>query len=98
MKLSGTAKVKLTALLPKGAAGFSVTGFVGTCRGSTPVFHPAQEAKGDQVRFVCENITFFVNPEIAAEFRDCEIDYDRSFFGKGLIVTWPHRTGCACHS
>jgi len=98
MKFSETAKTKLAGLLPDGAAGFSVTGFVGTCRGSTPVLNPAQKALAGQVTLECEGITFFVNPEIAVDFRDCAIDYDRSFLGKGLTVTWPHRAGCACHS
>jgi Fe-S cluster assembly iron-binding protein IscA len=98
MTLTDTAKQKLVDLLPGGAAGFSVTGFVGTCRGSTPVLNPAQKAGNGQVTLECEGITFFVNPEIAADFRDCAIDYDRSFLGKGLTVIWPHRAGCACHS
>jgi len=98
MNLSEASKKKLSDLLPKGVAGFSVTGVVGTCRGSTPVLQPAQAALADQVTLACEGITFFVNPEIAADFRDCSIDYDRSFLGKGLTVTWPHRAGCACHS
>jgi Fe-S cluster assembly iron-binding protein IscA len=98
MKLSKTAKMKLVDLLPEGMTGFSVTGFVGTCRGSTPVLKPAHESQSGQVPLECEGVTFFVNPEIAADFRDCAIDYDRSFFGKGLTVTWPHRAGCACHS
>lgn len=97
MKISEAAKKKLAELLPKGVTGFSVTGFVGTCRGSTPVLQPAQKALSGQVTLT-QGITFFVNPELADDFRDCQIDYDGSFFGKGLTVTWPHREGCACHS
>jgi len=98
MNLSEASKKKLSDLLPKGVAGFSVTGFVGTCRGSTPVIQPARQAQAGQETIDCEGITFFVNPEIAEDLRDCSIDYDRSFLGKGLTVTWPHRAGCACHS
>lgn len=98
MNLSEEAKRRLTALLPNDASGFSITGFVGTCRGSTPVMKPAQEALSGQETIASGSLTFFVNPDIAADFRDCAIDYDGSFLGKGLIVTWPHRPGCACHS
>jgi Fe-S cluster assembly iron-binding protein IscA len=98
MNITETAKKRLTDLLPKEAAGFSVTGFVGTCRGSTPVLDPAQTAQAGQEALTCEGLTFFVNPDIAGDFHECSIDYDGSFMGKGLIVTWPHRNGCACHS
>jgi Fe-S cluster assembly iron-binding protein IscA len=98
MNLNQAAKQRLTDLLPEEAKGFSVTGFLGTCRGSTPVLHPVQEAQAGQETMACEEITFFVNEDLAADFRECAIDYDRSLFGKGLTVTWPHREGCACHS
>jgi Fe-S cluster assembly iron-binding protein IscA len=98
MNISATAKKRITELLPAGSAGFSVTGFVGTCRGSTPVLHPAKETQPGQKTILCEGLTFFVNPELADDFRECLIDYDGSFLGKGLTVIWPHREGCACHS
>lgn len=98
MKLSETAIKKLAALLPEQATGFSVTDFVGTCRGSTPALQPAGGPQPGQETISCEGITFFVNPDLAASFRDCTLDYDGAFFGKGLTATWPHRKGCACHS
>lgn len=98
MIISETAKKRLAGLLPENTAGFSVTGFVGTCRGSTPVLNPAQKAQDSQATLQCKELTFFVNPELADDFRECLIDYDGSFLGKGLTVTWPHRAGCACHS
>lgn len=98
MNISETAKTRLTDLLPENAAGFSVTGFLGTCRGSTPVLSPALAAQAGQKCLQYKDLTFFVNPELADDFRDCQIDYDGSFLGKGLTVTWPHREGCACHS
>jgi len=98
MNLSETAKKRLAHLLPADATGFLIEGFVGTCRGSTPCLQPAQHAQAGQETIVCEGLTFFVNPEIAANVRDCSLDYDAAFFGKGLTATWPHRTGCACHS
>jgi Fe-S cluster assembly iron-binding protein IscA len=98
MTLSETAKKRLTDLLPADAAGFSVTGFAGTCRGSTPVLCPAQSALDGQETVQYEGLTFFVNKELIDKFHSCSLDCDRSLFGKGLTATWPHREGCACHS
>ena len=98
MNLTEAAEKRLKKLLPKGASGFSVTGFIGTCRGSTPILKPVQQAKPDQETIKCEGLTFFVNPEIAERFSTCTLDYDRSFFGKGLTATWPQCEECNCHS
>lgn len=98
MKLTDAAKKRLTELLPEESIGFSVEGFVGTCRGSTPELKPAKQATAGQQTLQQDGLTFFVNPEIADAFRDCSLDYDGSFFGKGLTAVWPHREGCACHS
>ncbi len=96
MNLSTRAEARLKKLLPQGSAGFSVTGCLGTCRGSTPVMKPADGPADGQQTLTAGAITFFVNAEIADEFRDCTLDYDPSMFGKGLTATWPHRAGCAC--
>jgi len=98
MNLSITAEKRLKKLLSKGAAGFSVTGFVGTCRGSTPCIQPADRAQPGQQTIECGGLTFFVNEEIAERFGTCHLDYDRSFFGKGLTATWTQCDECACHS
>jgi len=98
MNLTVKAKRRLEKLLPQDAAGFSVEGFVGTCRGSTPVLKPAQQAGADQELFETNGLTFFLNPEIAERFRTCTLDYDRSFLGKGLTATWSQCEECACHS
>jgi len=98
MKLTTAAENRLKHLLPRDAGGFSVTGYLGTCRGSTPILKPAGEPEDGQETLQTKGIRFFVNPEIADEFRDCEMDYDPSLFGKGLTATWPHRSGCACHN
>jgi Fe-S cluster assembly iron-binding protein IscA len=97
MKLSTAAKKRLKDLLPQDAAGFSVVDYMGTCRGSTPVMQPADGPADGQETITCDTISFFVNADIADEFRDCEMDYDPSLFGKGLTATWPHRAGCACN-
>lgn len=98
MNLTETAKTRLNHLLPADATGFSVTDFVGTCRGSTPCLQPAQTAQAGQETVTCEGLTFFVNPEIAERFNTCDLDYDGSFLGKGLSATWPRCDKCACDS
>jgi Fe-S cluster assembly iron-binding protein IscA len=97
MKLTTAAKNRLKHLLPREADGFSVTGYMGTCRGSTPILKPADGPVDGQETMLADGIRFFVNPDIAEEFRDCEMDHDPSLFGKGLTATWPHRSGCACN-
>ena len=98
MNLSRTAKKRLEALLPRDASGFAVEGFMGTCRGSTPVMHPARQAEEEQETLVADGITFFLNADIAERFTRCNLDYDRSFLGKGLTASWPQCDQCACHS
>jgi Fe-S cluster assembly iron-binding protein IscA len=97
MNLTTAAKNRLKHLLPQEARGFSVTGYLGTCRGSTPVMSPAENPADGQEVIETDGLLFFVNPDIADEFRDCAMDYDPSLFGKGLTATWPHRSGCACN-
>lgn len=97
MNLSVQAEKRLKQLLPANAAGFSVEDFIGTCRGSTPCLHPACGPETDQETVRCAGLTFFVNPDIAYKFRNCSMDFDRSFLGKGLTATWPHCEGCACN-
>ncbi len=98
MNLSESAEKRLVHLLPKEAAGFSVEGYIGTCRGSTPILNPVEQARPDQETFEHSGLTFYLNPEIADRFRSSSMDYDPSLFGKGLSATWPHENGCACHS
>ncbi len=98
MELSNRAEKRLKKLLPPDAAGFSVEDFVGTCRGSTPNLEPASGPKNAQVTIQYRGLSFFVNHDIADLFRNCTMDFDRSFFGKGLTATWPHRKGCACNT
>ena len=98
MTLTQPAEQRLKKLLSQEAAGFSVEGFIGTCRGSTPILKPVEQAAPDQKTLHLAGLSFFVNPEIIDRFDECTLDYDRSFFGKGLTATWPHRNGCACDS
>jgi Fe-S cluster assembly iron-binding protein IscA len=96
MKLTPSAEKRLKKLLPDNASGFSVTGYVGTCRGSTPNLQPANDPNPDQQTITGGGLTFFVNNDIAKQFSECEMDYDPSFLGKGLCATWPQCDGCTC--
>ena len=98
MRLTPAAEQRLKTLLPQEATGYSVLGYVGTCRGSTPILEPAQSAAPGQQTITDAGVTFFVNEDIADVFRDCEMNYDPSLFGKGLHAVWPHREGCACEN
>jgi len=98
MNISETAEKRLKALLPPEAVGYSATDFVGTCRGSTPVIQPVQAAQPDQETLTQNGLTFFVNRKIVEKFSTCDLDYDRSFLGKGLNASWPQCNECNCHS
>ena len=96
MTLSDAAKKRLIKLLPKGCIGFEVQGYLGTCRGSTPVLKPIAKPLPDAECMTVAGLSFFVAPDIAGFIRDCALDYDPSFFGKGLTMKRSHEHGCAC--
>ncbi|MFC1467264.1 hypothetical protein ACFLQY_01025 [Verrucomicrobiota bacterium] len=97
MTLSDAARERLTGLLPAGSVGFEVQGYLGTCSGSTPVLRPVGQTPSGEEIIQAGGLLFFVKPDMADLIRDCTFDYDPSFFGKGLTMTWTHRNGCACH-
>ncbi|MFO7820905.1 MAG: hypothetical protein R6V56_02435 [Lentisphaeria bacterium] len=102
MQISATAQRKLNDMisrLPSQAVGFCITGVLGTCRGSTPVLEPV-EVEGqsaDIVEIMCEPVRLFVIPEYAEILKSAELDYDASFMGRGLVMTWEHQEACPCH-
>lgn len=96
MTLTDAARKRLTALLPKESGGFEVQGYLGTCRGSTPILKPVSHPDPDYVVSDAGGISFFIKPEIFEFLRDCTLDYDPSFFGKGLTMVRSHQHGCAC--
>jgi Fe-S cluster assembly iron-binding protein IscA len=97
MTLSDAARKRLLKLLPKESVGFEVQGYVGTCRGSTPVLKPVFHPPLHLEHITTSGLEFFVSADIAEFIRDCDIDYDPSFLGKGLTMTRSHQNGCACH-
>ena len=97
MTLSDAARKRLMKLLPEGSLGFEVQGYLGTCRGSTPVLRPVAQPPLNTERITADNLVFFVKPDLADLVRGCTLDYDPSFLGKGLTMIWEHHDGCACH-
>jgi Fe-S cluster assembly iron-binding protein IscA len=81
----------------KDVSGLRISGFVGTCRGSTPVLKPAATPESDDCTLSIAGITLYIAAEYAALLRDAVLDYDRSFLGRGLTMTWPHHDECPCH-
>lgn len=98
MTLTDAAHERLQELLPEDARGFRVEGWVGTCRGSTPVLKPAQETRADEVEFSEKNIVFFAKRDQADILQSAALDYEPGLFGRGLRMTWPHQDGCACQA
>lgn len=96
MELTDKARQRLIRLLPKGRRGFRFEGYVGTCRGSAPIIKPADAPGEDEQLYEVEGISFFTNAENLELLVDSHLDYDPTFFGRGLTMTWPHREGCAC--
>ncbi len=95
MVITEAAKNRLIRLLPAGCKGFRYEGHIGTCRGSTPILKPVQEIATDEEIVEASGISFFTKKEHFERLCSCAIDYDPSFFGKGLNMTW-HRDGCVC--
>lgn len=96
MTITETASKRLAKLLPKTARGFRIEGWVGTCRGSTPVLKPASEPREDEVELTQDSIVFFAKRTQADILQTATLDYESGFLGRGLRMTWPHNDKCAC--
>ena len=100
MDITAEAQKRLAELLGKAPgrpSGLRLQGYIGTCRGSTPVLKPADgPEEGDATVQAGQAVLY-----VAGEYRDlmetARLDYDGSLMGAGLTLTWPHREGCACH-
>ena len=94
MKINKNAESRLKRLLGK-HLGFRYLGHLGSCRGSTPVLRPSNSKEEDEVIVEECGIKFFVTAEHLETLEVAVFDYDQSFMGKGLTVTW-HKDGCNC--
>ena len=99
MIVTQAAKDKLGGLchrLGKSVVGLRFEGYVGTCRGSSPVLKPVRKPHERDVRTVVEGVTFFVPPDQSVVFEHATLDVDDALLGRGLTLTWPHVDGCRC--
>jgi len=100
MQISATARQRLLHLRRQAGAaciGFRCRGFIGTCRGSTPILEPIEQASPDEQ---CQNEGDFIllfPAEHQATAALANLDYEGGLLGRGLYVTWPHHDNCHCH-
>ena len=87
---------ELCARLDSAAGGLRFEGYIGTCRGSSPVFKPAASRRANEEEVTVSGIRFFVPVRERGVFDSASLDLDTSFMGRGLFLTWPHREGCKC--
>jgi len=78
-----------------GCIGFLFKGAIGTCRGSSPLLKPVSEPVEGAYECVVGKVRLYASGPYADILKDASFDYDSSFFGKGLTISWPHRDeGC----
>ncbi len=76
--------------------GFRLRDYIGSCRGSTPLLKPARHgAEGDR-EVKCGAVSLFIPEQFHVIAEGATLDYDGSFLGPGLFLTWAHREGCEC--
>ena len=100
MVITEKAEEKLTRMLQAaapGAPGFRLEDIVGTCHGSTPVLKPVTQPAAADTRVHGNRITLFLPPAYADAMDQGTLDYDASFMGRGLTLTWPHTAQCPCN-
>jgi len=73
-------------------------GVIGTCRGSTPVLRPVDAAAEGDAEVQCEGLVLYIPEEHAHLVDSAVLDWETSFMGRGLSLTWPHSDACHCHS
>ena len=73
--------------------GFWLQETIGTCRGSCPVLKPVSEPVPGTVEVSGRGVPFYAAPEYAEVLEEAVLDFDGTFFGRGLVVSWPHREG-----
>ncbi len=96
MTITETASKRLAKLLPETARGFRIEGWVGTCRGSTPILKPASEPRADEAELTQGPFVFFAKRAQTDILQTATLDYESGFLGRGLCMTWPHSDQCAC--
>jgi Fe-S cluster assembly iron-binding protein IscA len=99
VQISETAASRLAQLsegLISATGGLRFEGYIGTCRGSAPVLKPVDGPEEGDRLFEVKGIRFYVPAENEEVFETATMDVERSFMGRGLFLSWPHRAGCDC--
>jgi Fe-S cluster assembly iron-binding protein IscA len=98
MVVTPAAKTKLLRLAggTPPAGGLRLEGYLGTCRGSAPSLRPTDTPKhGDEVVDL-NGLRLFIPRRFAHLMAGATLDWDPSFMGRGLNLTWPHHERCPC--
>lgn len=93
------AQERLARLLQAAGAdcrGFRFDGYIGSCRGSTPLLRPAVGPSRGDTEERCGGVLVYVPSEYAEVAAQATLDFEPSFMGRGLHLSWPHRRGCQC--
>ncbi len=99
MTTTDKAEKKLRKLLERsggGFCGFRITGYVGTCRGSSPVIKPVAKAGANDLILDLSGMFICIAPDCRQVLADATLDYQGGFMGRGLTLTWPHSPHCQC--
>jgi Fe-S cluster assembly iron-binding protein IscA len=74
--------------------GFRFDGTVGSCTVSKPILRPVNAPVPGSRQFAAGDVILFASGETAEILDQASIDLDdRLLFGRGLVVSWPHRQG-----
>jgi uncharacterized protein (DUF779 family) len=77
-----------------GCVGFHFEGAIGSCSVSKPILTPVAAAVPGSREFRAGDVILFAVGEAADILDGATFDVDdRLLFGRGLIVSWPHREG-----
>lgn len=97
MVVSDAAQRRLSALQRRagsGCIGFRFDGAIGSCRVSKPILTPVDTVVPEARAFCCGGVTLFASGAYAEILDNATIDFDDGLiFGRGLVVSWPHREG-----
>lgn len=97
MVVSDAAQRRLSALQRRagsGCIGFRFDGAIGSCRVSKPILTPVSGVVPESREFRSGDVTIFASGEFAEILDTAAIDFDDGLiFGRGLVVSWPHREG-----
>ncbi len=97
MTVTEAARRRLSALRERcgqGCLGFRFRGALGSCLGSTPLLEPVAAPVPGCREFRDGDVVLFASGEAADILAEATLDADDGvLFGRGLVLSWPHREG-----